>query len=275
LRVPGRRPRAVFVALLATILLATVLGPAATLAHAPGIDRFLAALGHVESGGNYSAVNPVSGAYGKYQIMPANWPGWAKKYLGNAKAKPTPANQEKVARSKVHELHHWLGTWRRVAYWWLTGSTRTSGWSTYATRYVKKVMDRYGRTDAASGPVGTRYSEKSRRIEYTGTWLVAGHRNYAGGEARQASRTGQTATFTFTGTRVSWYGPVGPTRGKAKVYIDGAYVRTVDLYASRFKARNIVFAKNWAQPATRTLTIEVLGTKGRPVVSIDEFVVRD
>ena len=40
-------------------------------------------------------------------------------------------------------LYRWLGSWRRVAYWWLTGSSRTYGWSTYATRYVNKVMKLY------------------------------------------------------------------------------------------------------------------------------------
>ena len=83
---------------------------------------------------------PISGAYGKYQIMPSNWPAWARQYLGNANAKPTPANQEKVAAGKMTSLYRWLGSWKRVAYWWLTGSSRTTGWSSYAKRYVAKVM---------------------------------------------------------------------------------------------------------------------------------------
>jgi hypothetical protein len=57
--------------------------------------------------------------------------------------------------------------------------------------------------------------------------------------------------------------------------VDGAYIRTVSMYASGFRARNVIFSMNWKESATRTLTIEVVGTKGRPVVSIDEFVVRD
>ena len=50
----------------------------------PGINRFLYALGQVESGGSYTARNPSSGAYGKYQIMPSNWPAWAKLYVGSS-----------------------------------------------------------------------------------------------------------------------------------------------------------------------------------------------
>ena len=49
-------------------------------------NRFLYALGQVESGGSYTARNPTSGAYGKYQILPSNWPAWAKLYLGSSTA---------------------------------------------------------------------------------------------------------------------------------------------------------------------------------------------
>src|SRR5713101_4751790 len=42
------------------------------------MGRFLWAVGQQESGGNYRAVNPGSGALGRWQIMPANLPGWAR-----------------------------------------------------------------------------------------------------------------------------------------------------------------------------------------------------
>lgn len=117
----GRR-RAVYVAIIVAAILASVIPVASTSAAAPGgINRFLYALGQVESGGRYDARNAYSGAYGKYQIMPANWPGWAKLYVGNAKAPQTPRNQERVARGKVIDLHRWLDTWPNVAHWWLTG----------------------------------------------------------------------------------------------------------------------------------------------------------
>ena len=39
-----------------------------------GLRTFMEALATVESGGRYTARNPTSGAYGRYQIMPSNWP---------------------------------------------------------------------------------------------------------------------------------------------------------------------------------------------------------
>jgi Transglycosylase-like domain len=274
LPVRSGRARAAIVALLATVMLVTIQAPPSTEAHAPGIDRFLYALGQVESGGNYYARNSTSGAYGKYQIMPANWPPWALRYIGDSTARQTPRNQEIVARGKVHDLYHWLGSWRRVAYWWLTGSSRTSGWSTYATRYVAKVISIYKGTEivASSGPF-RRYSENSSRIAYTGRWVRAEHESYRGDAVRQAKRKGQTATFAFNGSQVAWNGPKGPTRGKARIYVDGQHVKTVDLYARRFSARNRIFTKAFAAAGAHTLVIEVLGTSGRPVVAIDEILV--
>ena len=151
--------------------------PADTQAHAKGIDRFLYALSRVESGGNYRARNHSSGAYGRYQIMPANWAGWARRWVGNGSAHQSPRNQETVARGKIHALYHWLGSWRRVAYWWLTGSSKTSGWSAYASRYVRNVMAIYNGTRIVEsrGDIH-RYSEKSRAIDYRGTWERAKHR---------------------------------------------------------------------------------------------------
>ena len=283
MRVLSGRLKAVLLATLATIVLVGAIVPAATFASdPPGLARFMWALGKVESGGDYYARNDSSGAYGKYQIMPASWRAWASRYLGDPNAKPTPANQEIVAAARLRALHAGLGTWRRAAYWWLTGSSRTTGWSSYATRYVLRVMGYYSsKTDAEVAALGravpaatlTRYSEKSSRIAYTGTWKSAGHPGYAGDAAAYATAAGATATFTFTGKRVIWYGPVGPTRGKAKVSIDGTSVKTVDLYASGFTAHKAVFSDSWSKAGAHTLVITVVGTAGRPYVAIDGFAV--
>jgi hypothetical protein len=277
---PGRRS-AVLVAIISTILVITIVGSTTVAATAPkGLSRFMYAVGQIESGGNYRARNPYSGAYGKYQIMPANWPSWAQAYLGNRYAKQTPANQEKVAAGKMTSLHRSLDSWRRVAYWWLTGSKRTSGWSAYATRYVNRVMALYakgapagdGAVEAAAAP--KRYSERHAAVTYTGTWKTASHRGYAGDKVRYATKAGAAATLSFTGRSVIWYGPRGNTRGQAKVFIDGTYVKTVNLHRRSFDAREALFRYTWSASGKHSIRIEVVGTAGHPMVAIDEFVVR-
>ena len=88
-------------------------------------------------------------------------------------------------------------------------------------------------------------------------------------------RRGASARFTFTGTRVVWYGPVGPTRGKATISIDGVRVATVDLYRRSFDPHEALFSKAWKTAGKHSLVIAVAGTRGRPYVAIDGFTVTD
>jgi Transglycosylase-like domain len=274
-RVADPRGRAALAAVALAVALAAAI-PAVVVAHdPPGTDRFMHALGQVESNGRYDARNAVSGAYGKYQIMPANWPRWAARYLGDRDARPTAMNQEVVAHGKLHDLYHWLGSWRQVAYWWLAGRDgREITWSSFATRYVAKVMAAY-RGDAAWEPLPRLVvQDRSPTIAYRGGWSSATHRGYADGRVRWARARGATATLRFAGSSVAWVGPVGPTRGRAIVSLDGRVVRTVDLGASRFVARRTLFTRTFPVSGPHTLTITVAGTSGRPVVAIDAFVVR-
>lgn len=290
--VPNRRTRPLVLTAMMLTILASAAGPATTLAKdPPGLGKFMNAIGKVESGGDYRARNKRSGAYGKYQIMPSNWPSWAKRYLRDRTAKPTPANQERVARGKFKTLYASLHSWRRVAYWWLSGSSSRSGWSPRAKVYVAKVMRHYQhaspRIPTAPGGPGShggshkpsakrhRVSEHGVGVTYTGHWKTARHGSYAGDAVRYATGNGSTATIAFTGTAVTWYGPVGPTRGKARISIDGTYVRTVDLHRSNFTAHAAVFGRSWKVAGAHTLTIEVVGSGGHPMVAVDEFVVRD
>ncbi len=281
------RHRAVAVAVIAAALIVSILPSIAASAGAPpGIDRFLYALGQVESGGNYTALNPTSGAYGKYQIMPANWPGWALKYIGSSSAPQTPTNQEKVARGKVTDLWIWLDTWPNVAHWWLTGSGERNQalWSAYSRTYVAKIMAIYNATsDAQAGaaptpiPTGVavvatrRIPETNAGIAYSRGWTTAAHDGYAGGQVLYSERDGATATYSLFARSVTWVGPVGATRGKARIWIDGVDVGVVDLRRSTFKARVSLFTKTWSRAGAHTLGIQVLGA-GRPV-AIDEFVI--
>jgi hypothetical protein len=171
-------------------------------------------------------------------------------------------------------LHRWLGSWRRVAYWWLTGSSKTGGWSSYAKRYVAKVMARYRPRSGAARPASIRVlNERSGAIVYRGKWRVARHSGYGGDVVRYAQSKNASATVTFNARRIVWHGPTGPTRGKAKVYVDGRYVRTVNLRRAAFDPRATLFRTSWSKVGKHTLTIVVVGTRGRSMVAIDDFTI--
>jgi hypothetical protein len=266
----------VLVAALTGVLVGNVAGPARMLAaDPPQLDRFMRAVAQVESHGRHTALNAKSGAYGRYQIMPDNWRAWARRYLGNANAKPTPANQERVARAKMAQLYRWLGSWERVSYWWLTGSAQTTAWSHAASQYVARVMAIFGGIEASppTAEVLVHRSERSSTISYGGAWHVARAPTYAGGRVSYASGAGATAAITFTGRRIAWYGPLGPTRGKARIVVDGVVQETVDLNRSRFQPRSLLYSHSWTAAGRHSLLIEVVATSGHKLVAIDELVV--
>ena len=88
------------------------------------LESFMNALAGKESGGNYNARNEDSGASGKFQIMPANWPSWAAEAGLSPSAPQTPANQERVARYKILQYYKTFGNWEDVAAAWYSGSGR-------------------------------------------------------------------------------------------------------------------------------------------------------
>lgn len=75
-------------------------------------------VGEQESGVNYEAENARTGAYGKYQIMPDNFPAWAEEAGLGADAEPTPENQEIVARYKLGQYYDRYGAEGALVAWY-------------------------------------------------------------------------------------------------------------------------------------------------------------
>jgi hypothetical protein len=61
-----------------------------------------------------------------------------------------------------------------------------------------------------------------------------------------------------------------PDGGKVKVYLDGAYVTTVNTAAAATDYRQVVFTRTWASAGTHTLRLTVVGgTAGHARVDVD------
>jgi hypothetical protein len=118
------------------------------------------------------------------------------------------------------------------------------------------------------------HTEDSRAIRYRGRWADASGGSYMGGGVTWSTTPGATATFTFTGRSVQWIGPVGPTRGRALVRIDGKAVATVSMWSGTFDARRLLFRRTFKASKRHTLSITVLSSPGHPYVAIDGFVIR-
>lgn len=90
-------------------------------------EAFINAVSSNESGGNDNAVNGDTGAYGRYQIMPENWPEWsAEAGLAGADISD-PDAQRKVAAFKLGQYIDKYGV-EGAAVAWYAGEGTAEAW---------------------------------------------------------------------------------------------------------------------------------------------------
>jgi subtilisin family serine protease len=168
-----------------------------------------------------------------------------------------------------------------VATWqpWLTGTTRTSAsfgsgglpltpraGRTYHFRVTAR--DAYGNAAIVRSftmvPVddweGPRYTPSWEAVAAPGRWRSRAHRSVI---------AGATATFTYDARQLRVIGDRCAACGQLKVYVNGAYVRTVDTYSSTTRTRQVLYTTTQHFAAPPTLRIVLVGTTGRPKVVLD------
>jgi mannan endo-1,4-beta-mannosidase len=127
-----------------------------------------------------------------------------------------------------------------------------------------------------NGSYETRVLQESTVLAtYTGTWYRQQGDQFMGGYAAISTQAGAAVDFAFAGSGVSWIGPKGPNQGKARVYVDGRYVRTVDNYSGSPRPRESLFTALFSDVTDHTLSIHVLASTAGRVVTVDAFAVRD
>ena len=90
-------------------------------------EMFIKAVSSNESSNNDSAVNGDSGAYGRYQIMPENWPEWSKQAGIPDADMSDPEAQRKVATFKLGEYIDKYGV-EGAAVAWYAGEGTAAQW---------------------------------------------------------------------------------------------------------------------------------------------------
>jgi hypothetical protein len=118
-----------------------------------------------------------------------------------------------------------------------------------------------------------RYQNTSSSIVYGGYWATSSSSSYSGGSERYTGTGGRSATFTFTGRAFGWVASVGPSRGKARVYIDGTWITDVNLYSSSTTYRKVVYTYYWSTSGLHTFRIVDLGTAGHSRIDLDAILV--
>jgi hypothetical protein len=107
---------------------------------------------------------------------------------------------------------------------------------------------------------GTQVQETDSGIAYGVGW-IQGNRDkaYNEGTTAETATVGAQATFTFTGSGVSWVGARGPQTGIARVFLDGAFVQDVDTYAMTEGPQHTDFTVRGLAPGTHVLAIQLIG----------------
>jgi hypothetical protein len=116
------------------------------------------------------------------------------------------------------------------------------------------------------------YQESSGAIHWLGTWHASSSTSNWGGRDRYSTAAGAKASLTFTGRSFAWVGSVGPTRGYAKVYVNGVLVKTINLRAATNANRRILYTAAWSTAKSRTVTIRISGTAGHPRGDVDALI---
>ncbi len=120
--------------------------------------------------------------------------------------------------------------------------------------------------------------DSSNAITYSGAGWQDNSGSYpqaSNADISWTNHTGDSASFTFTGSQISWVAEPGANKGEADVSIDGSYVTRVDLYGLSGSDwfRSVVFRKSWPTSGSHTITITVVGKHDIP--STDNYVKLD
>jgi len=118
-------------------------------------------------------------------------------------------------------------------------------------------------SNAASPPPPTRHEETDPAIVYSpGNWISdSTYGPWSGGSAMYTVTAGAQATFTFTGTGVSWIGYRGRYGGIVRVYLDGALAAELDTYSTTEEVSVPVYTATGLAAGSHTLMVELTGTK--------------
>jgi hypothetical protein len=121
---------------------------------------------------------------------------------------------------------------------------------------------------------GRRFQESEANITYTGEWIWRNvNRSWNEGAAHTTNTPGSRATFSFTGTSVSWIGCQKASIARAKIYVDGVFkgeIRNSKPVPIEGYQR-VIYRVDGLTNGPHTLTIEHSPTGGTGFVVIDAF----
>jgi Domain of unknown function (DUF5122) beta-propeller/Fibronectin type III domain len=168
------------------------------------------------------------------------------------------------------------GTWQTIASHLLSRGFDVTVKPGRDYRFRVRARDNAGNLGAwSAGPMihTSLVQQASSHVRWSSGWHTVRSDAFSGGSARKRSVHGATATFTFTGRGVGFVTTLAPRRGRVKVYVDGRYVKTLDLRSATARYRTVAWSRAWTTSGRHVVKLVVRGTSGRPRIDVDAFVV--
>jgi hypothetical protein len=119
--------------------------------------------------------------------------------------------------------------------------------------------------------VTDRLDANATTLTLSGAWSLARGPGYSAGSALSTDHVGASATWSGRASDLLIIGPVGPTRGRLEVIVDGRLVQSVSLRADRYVARSVLASVRWNDTGDHEVVLRAAGTSGR-TVAVDEIV---
>jgi len=151
-----------------------------------------------------------------------------------------------------------------------TLTIQVTGQKNAASTGTKIVVDAFDVTKP-----GRRHQQDDPNIAYAGSWTRGNvNRVWSEGAANTSQDPGSRATFTFTGTGVSYIGCQKSSIGPVRIFLDGALVQTIDNFKPEpIEAyQNEIFRVDGLTPGQHTLAVEAVSSTS--FIVVDAFDVR-
>ncbi len=217
--------------------------------------------------GGTAAVSTTPGAQATFTFTgpSVNWIGGRGPWSGIARISVDGAFVAEVdTYSKTEEIQVTMSTVNGLANTSHTLTIETTGQTNPAATSALIVVDAFD----VPGPAVSRLQETDPDITYSAAWTQGDtSRAWSAGIAAFSTTPGAQATFTFTGTSISWIGARGPQTGIVRVSLDGVFVTEVDTYSPTEQIQVAVFAVGSFANTSHTLTIEVTGRQNAAATS--------
>jgi hypothetical protein len=119
----------------------------------------------------------------------------------------------------------------------------------------------------------TPIDDRSKSISRVGSWHGTDRASAYRSTLIGSRQKGASLSLSFTGHAVAVVAPRSLAHGKAQVYVDGRYIKTIDLRTKSSTSRVVVFTRSFPNGGRHRIRLVALGKSPAPLFRLDAFVV--